>query len=227
MFNNECFAGRPEEPSSGLAYEEPPRFQVLPTNVGLPFGRGIPRRRSSTTDEEAVWEESNPEPAVFKLPAAAILPEEPSEPSPTPYSTYSVFPAGSSHQPAAYDYVPDPGQSTKPHSSAISASKTEAREIPQFGSSYDYVPDEPPAIQATFTRDLYEEPPPEAAPPVPNSNGDTGLTAIALYEYEKQDDDEIGFDVNDIITNIEQVDAGWWRGFSKGRYGLFPRYGLL
>lgn len=34
---------------------------------------------------------------------------------------------------------------------------------------------------------------------------DTGLKAIALYDYEATADDEISFDPNDIITHIEQV----------------------
>jgi hypothetical protein len=41
------------------------------------------------------------------------------------------------------------------------------------------------------------------ADPAPSTIG--RLTAIALYDYERQDDDEIGFDVNDVITDIEQV----------------------
>ena len=33
----------------------------------------------------------------------------------------------------------------------------------------------------------------------------TGVTAIALYDYQAAADDEISFDPNDIITNIEMV----------------------
>lgn len=51
---------------------------------------------------------------------------------------------------------------------------------------------------------------------------DTGLKALALYDYEATADDEISFDPNDIITHIEQIDEGWWRGLCKNRYGLFP-----
>lgn len=51
---------------------------------------------------------------------------------------------------------------------------------------------------------------------------DTGLKATALYDYEATADDEISFDPNDIITHIEQIDEGWWRGLCKNRYGLFP-----
>ena len=39
-----------------------------------------------------------------------------------------------------------------------------------------------------------------------------------------EDDTEISFDVDEIITNIEQIDEGWWRGVRQldGSYGLFP-----
>lgn len=38
------------------------------------------------------------------------------------------------------------------------------------------------------------------------------------------DDTEISFDPDEIITNIEQIDDGWWRGVRQldGSYGLFP-----
>ena len=37
------------------------------------------------------------------------------------------------------------------------------------------------------------------------------------------DDSEITFDPGDIITDIEQIDEGWWRGKGPGGHvGLFP-----
>ena len=36
-------------------------------------------------------------------------------------------------------------------------------------------------------------------------------------------EDEISFDPDDIITEIEQIDEGWWRGRAPdGTFGLFP-----
>ncbi|KAJ8971870.1 hypothetical protein NQ317_014146 [Molorchus minor] len=48
--------------------------------------------------------------------------------------------------------------------------------------------------------------------------------ARALYDYQAADDTEISFDPGDIITNIEQVDEGWWQGLAPDgiSYGLFP-----
>uniref|UniRef100_A0A1L8ED22 Putative src substrate cortactin n=2 Tax=Haematobia irritans TaxID=7368 RepID=A0A1L8ED22_HAEIR len=51
---------------------------------------------------------------------------------------------------------------------------------------------------------------------------DTQIHAIALYDYQANDDDEISFDPDDVITHIEMIDEGWWRGLCKNRYGLFP-----
>jgi len=54
------------------------------------------------------------------------------------------------------------------------------------------------------------------------SRGGGGITAIALYDYQAQADDEISFDPNDIISNIEMVDNDWWAGVLRGVRGMFP-----
>ena len=37
------------------------------------------------------------------------------------------------------------------------------------------------------------------------------------------DDTEITFDPGDIITDIEQIDEGWWQGTGPdGSFGMFP-----
>ncbi|KAM9434073.1 E3 ubiquitin/ISG15 ligase TRIM25-like [Clarias gariepinus] len=51
---------------------------------------------------------------------------------------------------------------------------------------------------------------------------DLGVVAVALYDYKAESDDEISFDPDDIITNIEMINEGWWRGVCRGAYGLFP-----
>ena len=49
------------------------------------------------------------------------------------------------------------------------------------------------------------------------------MCAIALYDYQAADDTEISFDPNQVITNVDQIDPGWWQGLSpEGVYGLFP-----
>ncbi|XP_057688590.1 drebrin-like b isoform X3 [Corythoichthys intestinalis] len=52
---------------------------------------------------------------------------------------------------------------------------------------------------------------------------DRGICARALYDYEAADDTEISFDPDEIITGIEMIDEGWWRGYGpNGHFGMFP-----
>ncbi|CAL8242094.1 unnamed protein product [Merluccius merluccius] len=66
----------------------------------------------------------------------------------------------------------------------------------------------------------------DAPPPTAHSEDyedlTCGQTAKALYSYQGEANDEISFEVDDIITNIEMVDEGWWKGYCGGRNGLFP-----
>ncbi|KAJ8007098.1 hypothetical protein DPEC_G00114040 [Dallia pectoralis] len=50
----------------------------------------------------------------------------------------------------------------------------------------------------------------------------SGQTAVAIYDYQGEADDEISFYPDDVITNIEMIDEGWWKGQCHGRFGLFP-----
>ncbi|KAF0553048.1 Actin-binding protein [Gigaspora margarita] len=48
-------------------------------------------------------------------------------------------------------------------------------------------------------------------------------SAIALYDYDAGEDNEISFKEGDIITDIEFVTEDWWQGTtSNGGVGLFP-----
>lgn len=74
--------------------------------------------------------------------------------------------------------------------------------------------------------ELYEE---VADAQLPEPDGDpdyedlsAGITATALYDYTGEGDDELSFNPNDVVTNIEMIDEGWWRGRCRGHFGLFP-----
>lgn len=50
-----------------------------------------------------------------------------------------------------------------------------------------------------------------------------GRSAIALWDYQAADETEISFNPDDIITDVDQIDEGWWHGRAPdGKYGLFP-----
>jgi cortactin len=45
---------------------------------------------------------------------------------------------------------------------------------------------------------------------------------MALWDYQAEDDDEISFDPGELITDIEMIDEGWWKGSCRGVTGIFP-----
>ncbi|CAN0012387.1 unnamed protein product [Lampetra fluviatilis] len=77
--------------------------------------------------------------------------------------------------------------------------------------------------QPTYQQDGYQQ---ESADGYPTEQYDLegkGQCARALYDYQAADETEITFDPDDLITHIDQIDEGWWRGYGPdGRYGLFP-----
>ena len=46
----------------------------------------------------------------------------------------------------------------------------------------------------------------------------------AMYDYEAQDDDEVGFQDGDVIVDIETIDEGWMFGTVQrtGKRGMLP-----
>lgn len=50
------------------------------------------------------------------------------------------------------------------------------------------------------------------------------ITALAEYDYEKDEENEIGFVEGDLIVGIEFADEEWWSGINSrtGENGLFP-----
>lgn len=64
-----------------------------------------------------------------------------------------------------------------------------------------------------------EETPVAAAEPASE-----GKTAVAEYDYEKDEDNEIAFEEGDLIVEINMVEEDWWSGKNSktGETGLFP-----
>ena len=93
--------------------------------------------------------------------------------------------------------------------------------------SQDEQDDEPEAhdpargMAATVAATTFGEQATEAA-----AGGSTGggKTAIALYDYEKIEDNELDLHEGERIINIDMVDVDWWMGEnSRGESGYFPK----
>ena len=45
---------------------------------------------------------------------------------------------------------------------------------------------------------------------------------MALYSYEQQNEEELSFEIGDLIEVEEKLDSGWWFGNRQGSVGLLP-----
>ncbi|CAG9532708.1 unnamed protein product [Cercopithifilaria johnstoni] len=63
----------------------------------------------------------------------------------------------------------------------------------------------------------------EVTPAMKDAKPSHGVRVIALWDYQAADETEISFNPDDVITEVDQIDEGWWRGRAPdGHYGLFP-----
>ncbi|XP_033948053.1 GRB2-related adaptor protein 2-like [Pseudochaenichthys georgianus] len=63
-------------------------------------------------------------------------------------------------------------------------------------------------------------PPPSSCPPA--SAPVAPRQVRALYTFEAEESDELGFNTGDVISVLESSDPTWWRGALRGKSGLFP-----
>eukprot|EP01088_Endostelium_zonatum_P015813 TRINITY_DN4028_c0_g1_i1.p1 TRINITY_DN4028_c0_g1~~TRINITY_DN4028_c0_g1_i1.p1 ORF type:complete len:419 (+),score=166.65 TRINITY_DN4028_c0_g1_i1:686-1942(+) len=49
-----------------------------------------------------------------------------------------------------------------------------------------------------------------------------GIKSIAMYDYDPEQDDEIGLKKGELVIVFERDESGWWTGECNGKYGLFP-----
>ncbi|XP_069417261.1 drebrin-like protein isoform X12 [Ovis canadensis] len=122
----------------------------------------------------------------------------------------------------------------------ISRESAHATSRPRADLREEPVPSIPPCSVQVEEEAVYEEPPEQETfyeePPMvqqqdassepidhyPGLSG-KGLCARALYDYQAADETEISFDPENLITGIEVIDEGWWRGYGPdGHFGMFP-----
>uniref|UniRef100_A0A8C5I148 Drebrin-like protein B n=1 Tax=Gouania willdenowi TaxID=441366 RepID=A0A8C5I148_GOUWI len=156
---------------------------------------------------------ASPQPGRLQSPFLS-KPQYQSEPGSSLQRQASPVPASSASPVRATEPDEDDGQSRCEYE--------EQRAEPE-----EEVKDETPAATSYVQEPAYEEPTQveesKSYEVTPEETLDRGICARALYDYQAADDTEISFDPDEIITGIEMIDEGWWRGFSPdGGFGMFP-----
>ncbi|XP_056427183.1 drebrin-like protein isoform X2 [Hyla sarda] len=171
-----------------------PAVSTQPGRLRSPF------LHKSTSQTEP--ESSPPSPPVNRV-------QEP--PAPTVYHAHQTPP----ESPVAPVSPAVPTVNVKEQAAPYHHEKEEVEEDLYQEPPEDNVYEEPPKVEPEEQQEeaVYET----------GIDEDRGLCARALYDYQAADDTEISFDPDHIITHIEMIDEGWWRGYGPdGHYGMFP-----
>ncbi|XP_057688588.1 drebrin-like b isoform X1 [Corythoichthys intestinalis] len=153
---------------------------------------------------------SSPQPGRLQSP---FLSKYENEQADSPQRQVSPVPAGPASPVRAEEPEVDDGQSRCEYDAQEEAPEEQLKEEEPVASPTVQEPinDEPPQIEENNYGVTAEE------------TQDRGICARALYDYEAADDTEISFDPDEIITGIEMIDEGWWRGYGpNGHFGMFP-----
>lgn len=190
------------QPSVAAPSDAPP---PLDTSSKPNVGRGIPLPGlpSEPTSEEAPREEEIKQ----EVPAPPPQPRSPTPPTPVaePASPIQVAMPVSRNAPEdlvqdAHEEVNTPPQPLPIRSLEQAVPREEELEEPGYDTG-----------RATAEA--------SAHPPAPAKS----IRAVALYDYEKAEENEIELKEGEEVTEIEMVDQDWWLGVnSHGEHGLFP-----
>lgn len=185
------------------AYNEPKAYQTSPPATAI----SQPPAYLRQDDEEDEWAD-NPEPIQI-LPTVAPLAtyDEPEEVSPPPqlHQGYAEAPQSTNHYQSRPSYE--------------NAQKNQIDMMEQLTANGFQRPAEDYQNQVQVQQAHGNN---EGMYGQHQEELNSQMRAVALYDYQANDTDEISFDPNDLITDIVQIDDGWWQGRCKGYFGLFP-----
>ncbi|XP_068422517.1 drebrin-like b isoform X3 [Clinocottus analis] len=178
--------------------------------------RGITPSDSDTSSAAP----ASPQPGRLQSPFLS-KPVYESERASSPQRQASPVPAGSASPVRATEPDVDDGQSRCEYDEQEATPQEQCEEKTQAANSYvkETPYEEPAQVEEINSYEVTAEEPEETTVETP----DRGTCARALYDYQAADDTEISFDPDNIITGIEMIDEGWWRGYSPdGHFGMFP-----
>ncbi|EOD49745.1 Neutrophil cytosol factor 2 p67phox [Neofusicoccum parvum] len=210
-----------EAPPMGAATSRPvppPQEEPMPPPMDLSSkpnaARGVPIPGLPTRPAA----DERPEEEHVSVPPPPAQPRSPTPPSPDlrPSSPIRIVqPVARNAEPEdlepAEQRSPPPAMPTESISAAVSAAKSHLPEEPQVEAHDPARGAGIAAAEASFGAGAGQ------------AGQAGGKRAVAQYDYEKAEDNEIELAEGELITNIDMVDEDWWMGQnSRGEAGLFP-----
>lgn len=108
-------------------------------------------------------------------------------------------------------------------------SQPRQKRLPASRPSFDYSEPEdsnggwnPPAVPPSYSSSAAPSSPFNRTSSRKNRNSTDQPSCKALYDFEPENDGELGFLEGEIITLTNQIDENWYEGTIRGQTGLFP-----
>ncbi|KAF3850775.1 hypothetical protein F7725_012547 [Dissostichus mawsoni] len=166
----------------------------------------------------------SPQPGRLQSPFLA-KPGYEAERAESPQRQASPLPAGSASPVRATEPDVDDGQSRCEYEEHEEHEEHEEQQEQQEEQEEAPLPQE--QVEEEAPAAVIQEAPKEPAQPEVEENNIEEVTPDETPDKgavpEPSDDTEISFDPDDILTGIEMIDEGWWRGYSpNGHFGMFP-----
>eukprot|EP00211_Chloroparvula_japonica_P006264 CAMPEP_0119157608 /NCGR_PEP_ID=MMETSP1310-20130426/52841_1 /TAXON_ID=464262 /ORGANISM="Genus nov. species nov., Strain RCC2339" /LENGTH=415 /DNA_ID=CAMNT_0007150227 /DNA_START=104 /DNA_END=1351 /DNA_ORIENTATION=+ len=176
------------------------------------------------------YKEPEPEPEPYRAPPQQHSAPPPSQPEPTPEPAYE--PPAAAYEP---EPTPPPAEEAYPEEEAY---EEEAAEEAYEEEAYEEEAyEEEAAAEEAYEEEAYEEEAYEEEAyeeeayeeeayeeeAYEEASEEGGQTCTALYAYAGDNEGDLAFAENDVITILDQSDpSGWWKGSLNGVEGFFP-----
>ncbi|KAK0105237.1 hypothetical protein ONS95_004372 [Cadophora gregata] len=170
-----------------------------PSATGLNFRNGFANRRPSTQGPASQSVSPHPEKRVMRIPSSNQIPTiAPQAPQPTPSPE------------------PTPVYSPPDYSTHLTPVSTYSAHSPA-GPSMDY-------FQRSSTTNAIQKKKPPPPPPKRIGSQNFGTFAVALYDFQGQNQGDLSFKEGDQIKVLKKTDStdDWWDGELRGVKGSFP-----